>query len=46
MNPPQSLIDEGIGGGIGDEVVHIDTDTILSTNTNVSWKQSRQLLRQ
>ncbi|RXG61362.1 Striatin-3 [Armadillidium vulgare] len=46
MNPPQSLVDDGIVSGIGDEMVHIDTDTILSTNTNVSWKQSRQLLRQ
>ncbi|XP_071541648.1 striatin-3 isoform X1 [Panulirus ornatus] len=37
MNPP---VEEG-----GDEV-RVDTDAILSTNTNVSWKQSRHLLRQ
>lgn len=37
MNPP---VEEG-----GEEV-RVDTDAILSTNTNVSWKQSRQLLRQ
>lgn len=37
MNPP---VEEG-----GEEV-RVDPDTILSTNTNVSWKQSRHLLRQ
>ncbi|XP_068200212.1 striatin-3-like isoform X1 [Palaemon carinicauda] len=37
MNPPSED---------GGEEVRVDTDAILSTNTNVSWKQSRQLLRQ
>ncbi|CAL4124197.1 unnamed protein product, partial [Meganyctiphanes norvegica] len=37
MNPP---MEEGV------EEIRVDTDSILSTNTNVSWKQSRQLLRQ
>lgn len=37
MNPP---VEEG-----GEEV-RVDPDAILSTNTNVSWKQSRHLLRQ
>ena len=37
MNPP---VEEG-----GEEV-RMDPDAILSTNTNVSWKQSRHLLRQ
>ncbi|XP_069166628.1 striatin-3 isoform X2 [Procambarus clarkii] len=37
MNPP---VEEG-----GEEV-RVDTDALLSTNTNVSWKQSRHLLRQ
>ncbi|KAK3890853.1 hypothetical protein Pcinc_005214 [Petrolisthes cinctipes] len=37
MNPP---VEEG-----GEEG-RVDPDAILSTNTNVSWKQSRHLLRQ
>ncbi|XP_076042809.1 connector of kinase to AP-1 isoform X1 [Oratosquilla oratoria] len=37
MNPP---VEES-----GEEV-RMDTEAILSTNTNASWKQSRQLLRQ
>ena len=42
MNPPQSLVDEGVG----EEGIRLETEAVLSTNTNVSWKQSRQLLRQ
>ena len=42
MNPPPSLVEEGVG----EDGIRLETEAVLSTNTNVSWKQSRQLLRQ